>query len=389
MDIAFYFNEVDAQLMKNGKGDLGSLIEKHGDGELPSITEGVQIVLFGVGESRNALSNKGSEHGANYVRSYLYKLKKTSGFKLPVIDLGNILGGETVSDTYYAVSSVVAYLVKRNCIPVIIGGTQDLTYANYLAYENLEQVVNLTTIDRKFDMGVSQEEEINNENFLSKILLHQPNYLFHYTNIGNQSYFVDEDVKDLIDKLHFDELRLGLCRQDMKLVEPLVRNSDIVSFDMSSIKGSDSPGNEVAGPNGFTNDECCQVARYAGISEKVTSIGFYEYDPEFDHQGISAHVLAQMVWYFIDGVNSRKGDLPLMNSKNYLKYRVHIDSFDEDLVFLKSVKTDRWWMNVPFPSPKANRFKRHQLVPCSYEDYQEACKNEVPDLWLKTYQKFL
>ena len=47
---------------------------------------------------------------------------------------------------------VVSELVKLNIIPIIIGGGQDLTYAQYLAYENLEQKVDLVVVDSKFDL---------------------------------------------------------------------------------------------------------------------------------------------------------------------------------------------------------------------------------------------
>lgn len=387
MDIEFYFQPVVSSLNNYSPGQLGSHIEKHTKSHTPKITEEVQVVLLGVNEDRASAGNKGCALAPDYVRSFFYKLTRPNTFQLPLIDMGNIFPGEELNDTYHALSGVISFLVKRNCIPIILGGSQDLTYANYLAYENLEQVVNLVTVDPKPDMGDSSSEPVNSSNFLSKILLHQPNYLFHYTNVGQQNYFVTQDELDLMEQLYFDRLRLGEFRANPEKAEPLLRNTDIVSFDLTAVKASDAPGNALKSPNGLTSDECCRIARYAGISEKLTSIGFYDYNPEYDNVGVTAQLVAQLVWHFLDGVNSRKGDIPTLKSKDYLRYNVAIDGGVKNIEFLKSIKTDRWWMNVPYPGKKANRFKRHELVPCSYEDYMEACKETTPYIYMKIYEK--
>lgn len=387
MDIEFYFQPVNTSLNEHDSSEFGASIIKHTPAQLPEITEEVQLVLLGVNEDRASKGNRGCAQGSDYVRTYLYKLKRPNHFHLPVIDMGNIFQGESLSDTYHALSGVISYLIKRNCIPIILGGSQDLTYANYLAYENLEQVVNLVTVDAKLNLGDSGSEKIDSSNFLSKILLHQPNYLFHYTNLAQQNYFVSQDESDLMDQLYFDTLRLGEYRTSPEKSEPLLRNADVVSFDLTAVKASDAPGNALKTPNGLTSDECCRISRYSGISEKVTSIGFYDYNPEHDNEGVTAQLVAQMIWHFIEGVNSRKGDIPTLKSKDYLKYSVTVGDGSKEIEFLKSIKTDRWWMNVPRSGKKANRFKRHELVPCSYEDYIEACEENIPYLYVKIHEK--
>ena len=75
------------------------------------------------------------------------------------------------------------HLIQNKIIPLIIGGSQDLTYANYLAYENLGQTINMFCLDPIFDLG-SADDDIHSQSFLSRIILHQPNFLFNYTNAG-------------------------------------------------------------------------------------------------------------------------------------------------------------------------------------------------------------
>lgn len=343
------------------------------------------IALIGVGEERGSSFNAGTALAPNHVRKYIYRLNKLNG-SAKIIDLGNLKIGSSLNDTYFALSSIIEELIKLNIIPIIIGGGQDLTYANFLAYKNLEQTVNLVSIDSHFNLG-EPDQEINSNNFLTKIILHQPNFLFNYSNIGYQTYFVDSSEIDLMGKLFFDVYRLGHVQKNIEDVEPIVRNADIISIDVSSIRQSESPGNANASPNGFYGEQACQISRYAGLSDKLTSIGFYEINPEFDNNGQTAHLVAQMIWYFIDGVNNRKKDFPVGSRKTYTKYRVNIQNGENELIFYKSDKSERWWMDVPYPSHQKIKYERHLLVPCSYKDYQTACEDEMPDRWWQTFQK--
>ncbi len=342
------------------------------------------IAIIGVGEERNSM-NEGCATAPNHVRKYLYRL---AGFdnNTKIIDLGNLKIGATIEDTYFALSSILEYLIKKDILPIIIGGSQDLTYANFLAYKNLEQTVNLVSVDSKFDLGEA-DEALTSHNFLTKIILQQPNYLFNYSNIGYQSHFADKEHIELISKLYFDAYRLGHVQKDIEEVEPIVRNADILSFDISSLRQSEAPANINASPNGFYGEQACQITRYAGMSDKLTSIGFYEINPELDTNGQTAHSVAQMIWYFIDGYNNRKKDFPVGSRKTHLKYIVNMQEGDKEVTFYKSDKSERWWMDVPYPSHKKIKFERHVLVPCSYNDYKTACENEMPNRWWQTFQK--
>ena len=391
MEISVYFEPIeipdfddDSTVHKNRIGDdINSYVEEN---NFP-VLDKIDIAIIGIKEERYAINNQGCGIAPDIVRKYLYKLYQGPN-NTKIIDLGNIKQGFSVEDTYFAVSSVVSGLISKNIIPVIIGGSQDLTYANYLAYENLGQIINIVAIDSNFDLG-SSEKEINSRSYLSKIILHQPNVLFNYTNIGYQTYFVDQEAINLMKNLYFDTYRLGNVKANIEEVEPIVRNADMLSFDISSVRQSDAPGNKNASPNGFYGEEVCQIIRYAGLSDKLSSIGFYEINPSFDKNEQTSHLLAQMIWYFIDGFYNRKNDFPYLNPENYKKYAVSIDEDKHEIEFYKSKKSDRWWMKVPCKTTLQSKYERHYLVPCSYNDYQTACKNDIPDRWWQVYQKLM
>ncbi|MBP3943437.1 formimidoylglutamase [Sphingobacteriaceae bacterium WQ 2009] len=392
MSLADFFtpiNKTDFSL--NGgfiKGQFGFEVLAY-EHDFPELTteEKPQIALIGVAEERGGLDNKGTAKAADAVRKHFYSLYQAD-YKVRVADLGNILAGQSIQDTYFAVQKVVAELVRLEIIPIIIGGSHDLTYAQYAGYEELEQKVELAVIDNKFDLDVEPTEDLvlTAQNFLNHIILKEPSYLFNLNVIAYQTYFVNRTALNMFDKLYFNATRVGMISGRITQAEPVIRAADMVSFDISAIRASEAPGNAYATPNGLYGDEACQLCRYAGMSDKCTSIGFYEFNPAYDPMQQTGMLLAQMVWCFIDGYYNRKQDTPLLPKSSYIIYRTTLENEEHELVFVKSKKSDRWWMQVPyFGSRSVN--ERYYLVPCRYDDYQTAVSGEMPDLWWKTHQK--
>jgi arginase family enzyme len=363
---------------------LGSVTEFNPDFEDNELRE-TRLAVLGVPEGRGSIENQACSKAPHLIREYLYKLgKPTDHIKL--YDFGNIEPGNSIEDTYYAVSGAVSQLIKNGYVVVILGGGQDLTYANYNAYGALEQTVDMVSVDSRFDLG-DQNNRLGSDNFLSKIVAQQPNFLFNHTNIGYQTYFMDDHSIHIMEQLYFDCHRLGVVQQDIESVEPMVRNADMLSFDISAIRFSDAPGCANASPHGLYGEEACAISRYAGLSDKLSSIGFYEMNPELDQRGQSAHLVAQLVWHFAQGVCHRKKDYPVADKSEYTKYLVPLADGENEIVFYKSNLSERWWMEVPYPSRGDIKYKRHAMIPCSYSEYLQATQDEMPDRWWKTFQK--
>ncbi len=343
----------------------------------------VSIAILGVKEGRRAVENNSCGEDLLNIRREFYKLFP-GNWSVKIVDIGNIKKGNTIEDTYFAVSKVSESLLKQNIIPIVIGGSQDITYAVYRAYDRLEQTVNLVSVDSRFDLGNS-EDEITSTSFLSKIIMETPNNLFNYSNIGYQTYYNSQEEIKLLQKLHFDAYRIGEAR-NLHLIEPVMRDADIVSVDLGSVRQSDAPANANASPNGFNGEEICAIARYAGISDKVTSFGIYEYNSKFDVQKQSAGLIAQMIWYFVEGFNFRAKDYPYCTKESYQKFSVLLED-DDPVNFYKSDKSGRWWMEINLITD--NKYKRHTLVPCAHEDYMKALEQKIPERWFKAQQKLV
>jgi arginase family enzyme len=391
MDISIFFEPVQLKGFEEAEkarhkhlGDVSRVFTHPNN--FPDYT-GADLAIIGVDEDRASVGNVGCGKAPDAIRNELYKLYQVN-FKLKLVDLGNLMRGHRIEDTYFALTSTVEELLRNNVQPIILGGSQDLTFSLYRAYEKVGKIINIAVVDPRFDLG-HKEQELNSHSYMSHIILQQPNYLFNYTNIGYQTYYVDQEAITLMNNLMFDTYRLGFVRRDLEEVEPMVRNADMLSVDVSAIRMAEAPGNANAGPNGFYGEEICQIARYAGLSDKMSSLAVFEYNPQLDRQFQTAQLISQMIWYFIDGFYSRKQDYPLEKKSDFIKFTVTAQDFKDEIIFYKSKKSDRWWMEVPIRSRIKTKYMRHHLVPCSYNDYQTALKDHIPDRWWQTYKKLM
>ncbi|HNV98617.1 MAG TPA: formimidoylglutamase [Chitinophagales bacterium] len=351
-------------------------------GNFPETTDCL-LAIIGLPESRGSLQNSGSDTGADIIRKHVYQLA-VNEYPLQLIDAGDIIPGETPEDTWQHIKMVMEWFLGQQILPILIGGSQDNTIGQYLGYEFLGQAVNLTVLDERIDLD-DPEYLPPARTWLQHIFKHEPKYLFNYSAIAYQTHFNAQEVLRAIDDLFFDATRLGRLKENIQFAEPEVRDADLMSIDISCIRAADAPGIAHATPNGLSGWEICQIMRYAGMSDKITSLGIYEYNPMFDNQELTAKLIAQMIWYFVDGYYNRKSDYPIVSEKDFTKYIVNVAESDYDLTFWKSMKSGRWWVEVPFVVQE--RFERHQLVPCSYEDYENSLRNDVPEKWLRIFHK--
>lgn len=358
---------------------LGKNIKKHTSKKGLPVYKDAAIAIIGVKESRNAFEKKISPLDISQIRLELYKLM-LGNWDVNMVDLGDIEEGNTVYDTYYVVKEIVATLIQKKVIPIIIGATQDITYPTYRAFDGLKNMINMVMVDSRFDFGDS-DELISSHSYMSKIITDKPNNLFNFSNLGYQSYFNAQEEIDLMERLFFDAYRLGEIIADITIVEPVLRNAHLVSVDVRAIKASEVGMSNSFSPNGFTGREICAISRYAGMSDAVSVFGIYE----GENTAQSFQLIAQMIWYFIEGYNFRVPEHPHTLNDDFTKFIVPMEM--EELVFHKSNTTERWWIEVPSILASHNKTKSPALLPCTEKDYLDACNENIPERWFKAYKK--
>ncbi len=375
MDLNLFFTPVNETLFQD-ISSVSSVCKSLtiNSSKIPDL-QGHDLALIGITEHRGNNNNGGIAEAADEIRRKFYRLKRGNG-AYQIIDLGNLNNGVSLDETYGRLKEVSEFLIGQGVLPVIFGGSHDISLGQFYGYEGLEKLISVLNVDALLDLDESGPA---NATHIHKMLVHEPNFLFNYSHLGYQSYLIESSSIEVLERLYFETYRVGMLRQVLEEMEPVIREADMLSFDITAIRSSDAPGNINAQPFGLTGEEACQICWYAGMNDKLSSAGFYEYNPKFDDESKkTASVVATMVWYFIEGFYNRKNEGGF-SSNDYLKYVVDMaGSQPATIVFYKSKLSDKWWLEVP-SEKTVSAFGRNSLVPCAYADYQTANTGEVPD----------
>ena len=343
------------------KYQLGANIKMFTE-EMPNLKD-TKLAIIGIGMEE-----------ANQVRKALYQM--SFPFKnLAIADLGNFRKKEQAF-----IIPLLKELLESKIIPIIIGDSADFITAQYRAFKPLKELINVTLVDELIPF--SGEVDSENSMYLDEIITAQNSHLFHLGLIGAQRHYVNFEAKHFFDKLHFEYVGLGDARQNITEIEPLIRDADLLGFNISAMKQIEAPAQQKPTPTGFSIEEACQISRYAGMSDKLRSFGVFGFKSSDFGNEQTAEVIAQMLWYFIDGYYHRKNDFPV-STKGLIEYIVHAKH--EQIVFWKSSKSGRWWLQIPILNDK--KYQRHYLVPCSFNDYKLASKGELPDRLLNAFKR--
>jgi len=327
--------------------------------------------------------NEKSDFEGNLIRNHLYSYTKKEYAKT-IADLGNFMFDSSDIKIFEKFAYALSELISLGMIPIVICNSQDVTYSQYLAYEYLKKYVNLTCIDQRLDLFFDENDEVISDNYLSRILLRDPSYLFNLSYFGLQNYLCDTNAIRMMDKFYFESVRLGKVRENIDDTEPILRNTEVLSFDISSIRQADAPGSYHPSPSGFTSEEACKLARFAGLSDKLATIGIYGYFHQYDMMEQTARLIAQIIWYFTDGVIHRFNELHIGDDINFIKYITTNTMNSVPIVFYKSRKTNRWWMEIPMNITEQEGI---ETIPCSFKDYELASQGEIPDKYFQAIKR--
>jgi formiminoglutamase len=378
MDISLYFNPVDFELFeqeeKFHKNSLGFYVRKETLKPLWTRKGGIRVAIFGVPHETDPV-NKGTSKAPDEIRKYLYRLSNIEGFR-GIVDLGNLKKGKTGQDIYFALRDVVEFLGDSGITSVILGGSQDISIGVARAFRDVKDFT-MTVVDSKVNISTGKQAT-GSSNFISRILRENPT-LFHLQMIGIQSHLVSPAILDLLRQKSFDCIHLGPLRDEFRDIEPLLRSTDFLSFDISSVRQSDARTGFQASSSGLYGEEACRLSHYAGLSNRIRVFGLFEVNPDKDSGAITVDLSAQIIWYFLEAYAHRNVADPAKDQESFIRYFTELNG--HSIVFYKHPPTGRWWIEISNPGMES------WLIPCREKDYLLAMKEEIPDVWWKFARK--
>jgi len=378
MDIRHYFNSVNflqftGRNNSNWKYSLGAVIEKKTRSITVQNIHKLDIAI--VGAPFDSRKEKYISDAPDKIREEFYQLSKFE-LNLNIADFGNLKLSNSVKGNYQALRDIVEFFSELNVVTIVIGGSQDLTFGINEAFKT-NKLFSFSTIDAFLDIKKGKES-FNSNNYLSRVFSSIPN-LFQFGLIAYQSHYIAPELFSKTKGVN-SNVRLGRLRDEITLAEPVLRNTDVLSFDIGAVKYSESPGGSSFSPNGLRSEEACQLAKFAGLSDRLKVFGLFEFELENDRQNITVKLAAQIIWYFLDGFLNRQDERPDIDS-NHIMYQVEVKNIEKPIVFFKHNETKRWWMKV-------NTFENKPIYfGCSENEYIQAANNEIPEQWLKYIQK--
>jgi len=340
-----------------------------------------RVAILGVPEGRNS-PGTGTMKAPDSIREQLYRLARIPG-KLKIADLGNMKQGVTFDDSVAGLTDILCWLTEEDVFPVVIGGSSALVTAIDSAFTRLKTRYSLIAVDPRIDF-INEKREADSFNYLYNLLHSHKSTFSHYINIGYQTYLNDQQVINRFLKRKAELIRIGDVRKAIHLTEPFFRDSHAAVFDISAVRQSDAPGTISPSPSGFYGEEICLLARYAGISDNLKVFGLFDVNPELDVRFQTAGLAAQILWFFLEGFSQKQYETPALsnlNSGRFVKYHVRVTDLDDDLIFVKSNLTERWWMELPAGNDS------NIYIACSHEDYVKANHDEVPERWVQGYER--
>ncbi len=217
-------------------------------------------------------------------------------------------------------------------------------------------------------------------NIISHIL--SDNHVSSFSSIGYQSYMYDPRILHELHSHYFEDMRLGVLRDNITLCEPLVRDAEYAFIDMRAVRYSDYPSSNNSNPNGLYAEEICTIARYIGLGCNLKAVFIFG-TARSKQLTVCYKLIAQTIWHLCGGIESNIPESPTNEKlEDYFSRKiVSMGDNGENITFATSGTTKRWWMEIPV---NENNIK---YVPCSIEDYKTACSGEVPLKWLFFYQK--
>ena len=298
------------------------------------------------------------DNSLKQIRQELYKYRSPLN-TTHIVDLGDLKQPDKL-----LLKEIILDLLRSNICPVFIGGNQSIDLTIHEVYREINELLNIAIIDHQIDLG-----NVNGSGHLSDLLLKSPNHVESIKLIGFQTYLAHQSQFKVFEKLNFETVRLGEIRKNIELVEPMLRSANYCSFDTKAISNQ-LLRNEKGHFFGLSGEEACQLSWYAGMNDYMKVISFNEY-PEDINQS-EAQLLATIIWYFIEGVYSRRETYDFTGNL-YTKFTASLAETNENIAFFKSEISGKWWFE-------------HEgvYIPCSYQDYLDTVNGELPQRIFKT-----
>ena len=319
------------------------------------------IVLLFVSDYRGGGGQAALPNAFGKLRKYLYRLSK-SDFEVPICDFGDLISGKTQADTRYVLKEILTFCYNKNAVPVVIGGSVDLSYALFSALNFHQKGINYAHISNVASLS-NEGEEISEANYLHKILTKKEASLRNFHLLGYQRHLNEIALLKLMKEVDFDVLRLADMMNTTERAEPFFRRADMVTLNCDAVESFSEAFSTNPQVNGLNRREICAYMKEIGLSENLKTFGVFNFNIHSE-SALNHQLMGQMLWYLIEGINIQRTH---PKERSYDTFVVLIDN--REFSFKRDTFSGLWYF------AKGKDVKK--WIPCSREDYENAKRGEL------------
>ena len=280
-----------------------------------------RVVIIGFPFDEGAVRNRGragSAAGPDEIRKAFYRLTPTKAATLSdvvteIFDAGNIKRNMNLDEALSALESTITSLLRHGHTPIVLGGSNDLSYADFSACRAAIGKCGAINIDSHLD--VREYSNGINSGTPYKMLLDSGNLIGkNFVEYGAQEfvnsrahllYAVESGVHVCtLEEIH--RRRVSVSFTQAYKMAGRETHGVYVSIDMDSVRSSDAPGVSSSTPTGLSAGEILECAYLAGSGKTTAMLDVCEFNPKFDVDGRTAKLAAMVIANFLAGMANRK-----------------------------------------------------------------------------------
>ncbi|WP_428235353.1 formimidoylglutamase [Gracilimonas sp.] len=282
-------------------------------------------VLIGCPQHEGVLRNSGRTGAAeapNKIREQLFKLQVKKDTTIRLFDAGNVStdlfdssevtdfpdldqNPDVLEEIHNRLSTAVGDFLRDGKKVIVLGGGNDISYADVRALAETEREISAINIDAHLDMREDDEmtsgtpyRRLIDDHYLSP---HQF-YEFGIRPESNGAYYL-ENAGKLGVNVHLlaDILQEGVSPAFQHILGQIGERPFFLGLDMDSIQASDAPGVSASSPVGFSGREVLECIHQARQKENLKVFEITEVNPKYDIDNRTVKLAAQVVFRFLFG----------------------------------------------------------------------------------------
>ena len=362
----FPFQVAEHLIFLNKPQDIHSILQKHSN---------CAVAILSFSEAENMPSY------FDNIRLSWYELAAN-------FNQGNCIDCGHFYEDINLLKDIIRILKEHKILPIILSpdALPSLEIAPFLesACEYTAPIISVISSHIPYILNYKTKAELP---FHKKTLI---NHLWHINPkfqinaFGFQTYYIDKLVLAQMDKKGSELLRIGQVQANIQNIEHLLRGTNLLSFDIASIKHSEAPQSYFPKAIGLSAVNACQIVRYAALSNSLQVINIHGYVPPKEmsyNLDITAGVLAKMLWFIVSSNLQKSEDYPVLIT-HLQEHIVLCKDIEFPISFFKNKRSDKWWFAMAewefIEKDQHNPF----LIPCSEMDYIQTKEGELPErLW--------